>query len=89
VQYDLAALSELAVDDPQQSMTRRDVVAIKADRLAEPHPGDCHQPDQRLVRRRVQRAPQLGRRVRRSSPCRVRWYGRPDNPKRSLSLDAA
>jgi hypothetical protein len=72
VQRDLTALAELAADDPQQLMALVDVVAIQPDRLAEPDPGDGHQPDQRPVRRRVQRAAQLARRVHQRGDLRGR-----------------
>jgi hypothetical protein len=54
VQRQLAALPELAIHDPQELMAVIDVVATEADRLPDPHPGDGHQPDQRLHRRAMQ-----------------------------------
>jgi hypothetical protein len=49
VQHDLSALAELAVEDPQQLVAIIDVGTIETDRLAQSHPGDRQQTDQRLV----------------------------------------
>jgi hypothetical protein len=61
LQRDFAALAELAVDDSQQPVARVDVVAVEGERLADAHPGDGEQPDQRLAGRRVRRALQRSR----------------------------
>ena len=51
VQRQLAGLAELAVADDQQLVLVVDVAAVKADRLADTHPGDRQHADQRAQRR--------------------------------------
>jgi hypothetical protein len=51
----LAGLGELALDEGQHAALVVDVGLVQADRLADPHPGDRQQPDQRAHRRGAMR----------------------------------
>ena len=47
--------------DRDQAGVEVDVLALKRDRLPDPHAGDGKQPEQRLIARRAQRTGQLPR----------------------------
>ena len=59
MQRHLAPLLVLAMD-AQHAILEIDVLALEAERLAEPQPGDSQQPDQRAVRRSPRRWLQRG-----------------------------
>ena len=46
MQRQLAGFSELSVPDGEDATARIEVVAVKADRFSNPHPGHCQQADQ-------------------------------------------